>query len=451
MSLIKNANELTRNKCHEVVINLIETGLKVVDPKLAVVRNIALKDNTLIIGDRVFEIKGKVYVVGFGKASVKMGEGIEEILGNLINDGIIIAPEIPCNIKFRKLRVLRGDHPIPGENTLKSTEEVLNLIKNVGSNDLVIVLISGGGSALFEKPTPPISLGDLKELNKLLLKSGADIREINTVRKHVSVVKGGRLAELIYPAYTVALIVSDVVGDPIEFIASGPTAPDTTTFHDAARVLKYRGLWNVVPESIRTVINKGIRGEIPETPKPGHKVFEKVSNIIIASNIISLKAMEVKARQLGYNTIVLTSMMEGEAKEIGKFLAGLARHVVIYDEPIRKPAVILLGGETTVTVRGDGIGGRNQELALSFAINAKGLKNAVLASVGTDGIDGVSDAAGAIVDGETYSEALKNGISLVEYLQRNDSYTALRKLGRAIITGYTGTNVNDIVVLLISK
>ncbi|MCD6340778.1 MAG: glycerate kinase [Desulfurococcales archaeon] len=451
MPLIKNIGELMRNKYYEVVIDLLEVGLRAADPKLAVVRSVSLRGDTVVVCNHAFEVEGKVYVVGFGKASIKMGEGIEEVLGDLIDGGVLIAPEIPRGIKFRKLKVLKGDHPIPGENTLRSTEEVLNLIKSVSSDDLVFVLISGGGSALFEKPMPPITLSDLKELNKLLLKSGADIKEINTVRKHVSTVKGGRLAELIYPAYTIALIVSDVVGDPIEFIASGPTAPDTTTFHDAMSVLKYRGLWDRVPESVRVVIEKGIRGEIPETPKPKHRIFERVSNNIIASNIISLKAMEERARQLGYNSLVLTSMMEGEAREVGKFLAGLAKHIAVYDEPVKKPAIVLLGGETTVTVRGDGIGGRNQELALSFAIHARGLKNAVFASIGTDGIDGVSNAAGAIVDSGTYSEALSKGIDLVDYLQRNDSHTALRKLRRAIFTGYTGTNVNDIAVLLVGK
>ncbi len=451
MSLIKNTDELLRNEYYEVIIDLLEVGLRAADPKLAIVRDVSLRGDTIVVRNQAFEVKGKVYVVGFGKASIKMGEGIEEVLGDLIDEGVLIAPEVPHDIKLRKFRVLKGDHPIPGENTLRSTEEILNLIKRVSSDDLVFVLISGGGSALFEKPMPPITLSDLKELNKLLLRSGADIKEINTVRKHISMVKGGRLAELIYPAYTIALIVSDVVGDPIEFIASGPTAPDTTTFRDAMSVLKYRGLWDKVPESIRVVIEKGVRGEIPETPKPNHRIFERVSNNIIASNIISLKAMEERARQLGYKSLVLTSMMEGEAREIGKFLAGLAKHIAVYDEPIKKPAVILLGGETTVTVRGDGIGGRNQELALSFAIYAKGLRNVVFASIGTDGIDGVSDAAGAIVDGETYSEALSRGIDLVDYLQRNDSHTALRKLRRVIFTGYTGTNVNDVAVLLVSK
>jgi len=449
MSVIKNLGELIRSKYHKVVVDLVETGLKAADPKVAVMKNITVKDNTLVIGGRTFNVKGNVYVVGFGKASVKMGEAIEDLLNDLITAGFIIAPKIPVDIRLRKLKVLRGDHPIPGENTLRSTEEVLSLVRSADSDDLVIVLISGGGSALFEKPIPPISLGDLRELNRLLLKSGADIKEINTVRKHVSMVKGGRLAEIIYPAQTVALIISDVVGDPIEFIASGPTAPDTTTFHDAVKILKYRSLWDIIPRSVRAVIERGVKGEIPETPKPGHKVFEKVRNSIIASNIISLKAMEVRARELGYNTLVLTSMMEGEAREVGKFLAGVARHVATYGEPVKKPAVILLGGETTVTVRGDGIGGRNQELALSFAIHARELRNVVLASVGTDGIDGVSSAAGAVVDGETYSEAVREGINLIDYLRSNDSYTALSKLNRVIITGLTGTNVNDLVVLLV--
>ncbi|MEM4556883.1 MAG: MOFRL family protein, partial [Sulfolobales archaeon] len=240
-----------------------------------------------------------------------------------------------------------------------------------------------------------------------------------------------------------------VVGDPIEFIASGPTAPDPTTYDDAVKLLKRYEIFDSIPASVREVLMKGLRGELRETPKPGDKIFDKVLNYIVASNYISLKAMEEEARRLGYNTLILTSMVEGEAREVGKLLAGVMKNVKKYDEPVRKPAAILAGGETTVTVRGKGIGGRNQELALSVAISIAGLDNVVFASIGSDGVDGVSVAAGGIVDGETVIRGRELGLNPYDFLNNNDSYNYLSRLGSSILTGPTGTNVNDLLIALI--
>ena len=449
--IIKNFNELARSRLWVDALSIIEEGLIRADPINAIKNNVRVYGKTICFRDLCINLEKCVHVVGFGKASYKMLEGILGVLGlDKICGGVIITHNPEWVGRKGPVEIVLGDHPIPKMNTLKASRRLLSYLKEgVSRDDLVVTLISGGGSALFENPMPPITMDDLSTLNDLLLKSGADIGEINTVRKHVSQVKGGRLAKIIYPARLVSLIISDVVGDPIDVIASGPTAPDPTTFRDAYQVLKRRGLWERVPESIRMVINNGLKGNIEESPKPGDKVFTKVHNIIIASNILSLRAMAEKAKSLGYNPVILTSMMEGEARDVAKFLAGIVKHVLSYGWVKDRPLAILLGGETTVTVKGKGIGGRNQELALAFSIYAKGLKDVVLASIGSDGRDGISDAAGAIVDGNTYYEAEKAGLDPIEFLERNDSYTILSKLGCTIYTGPTGTNVNDLAVILI--
>lgn len=441
---------MIRSKLHEDALKIVETGLVAADPVKAVKERVEIVEGKLIVGKQRFRIDKGVRVIGFGKASASMALGIEEVLGDLVVDGVVIVPKGSNVPRLRRVKVLYGSHPVPDESTLSSTRELLNTCSRRGEDDVFIVLISGGGSALFEIPAGPITLDDLRKTTSLLLKCGADIKEMNTVRKHISMVKGGRLAEYLYPATTISLVLSDVVGDPVEFIASGPTAPDTTTYSDAISILKRYNIWDSVPESVREVLIKGLKGELPETPKPGSPIFEKVVNVIVASNYLSLKAMESKARELGYNPLIITSMMEGEAREVGKFIASIMKNVKNYDEPVKKPAALLMGGETTVTVRGSGVGGRNQELALSVAISIANLDNMVFASIGSDGIDGVSDAAGAIVDGDTVARGKELGLNPFETLANNDSHTYLKKLKSAIYTGPTGTNVNDLAVALIT-
>ena len=448
--IIKNFNELATDGLRKHALLIIEEGLKAADPEVAVLNALRLVNGKLCIKDYCSDLTGKLHIIGFGKASYRMLLGALKVLKDRVYGGVVITNNPEWVGKVGNIEVVLGDHPIPRENTEKAATKVLDYIRsNVGNDDLVLVLISGGGSALFERPYPPVTMNDLSILNDLLLKSGADINEINTVRKHVSMVKGGRLAKLLYPAKVFSLIISDVVGDPIDVIASGPTAPDPTTFKEARDVLIRRELWDKVPESIRYVIESGLKGKVEESPKPGDEIFNNVKNVIVASNIISLEAMARKARELGYNTVLLTSMMEGEAREVGRFLASIARHIKRYGWIKRVPIAVLLGGETTVTVRGNGVGGRNQELALSFAIYVAGLEGVALASVGTDGKDGVSNAAGGIVTGDTVEEAKKLGLNPIDFLNRNDSYNFLRRVKGAIITGITGTNVNDIAVMLV--
>ena len=450
--IIKNWEELAKDPMHEDALSIILAGIRAADPRKSVLEYLRLESGNVCVKDHCVQASGGVYVIGFGKASVSMARGVIDALGDVVVKGAVIAPkELASKVKeVGRVSVLPGNHPIPGGDTLRSTETVLEICEEARARaSPVIVLISGGGSALFEKPMSPATLDDIAWATRELMRAGADIVELNTVRKHLSAVKGGRLAQILHPSPVISLIVSDVVGDPVEFIASGPTAPDTTTYADAAEVLKRRGLWDKAPYGVRAVIEAGLRGEIPETPKPDSIIFGGVKNQIVASNYKSLRAMAEEAGKKGYTPLVLTNMMVGEAREVGRFLAGLAASSSRFSLPAQPPLAIILGGETTVTVRGDGVGGRNQELALSFAVHCSEDITAVLASIGSDGIDGVSDAAGGIVSCSTKQEAAEKGVDLLDALERNDSYTALRKLGRAIITGYTGTNVNDLVVLLV--
>ncbi|RLE57808.1 MAG: glycerate kinase [Thermoprotei archaeon] len=459
-AMIRNVDELrvapddVTAKAREIAIALLEAGLKAADPVTAIERNVVLEGEKLRIRDLVLDLSkyDRVLVVGGGKASAAMAYALEKVLDKYITAGLVVVPRgLAETYRTEKIRLLEGTHPIPSEVNRKHCEEIIELLKQTTERDLVICLISGGGSALLCCPYDTISMEDMMMLTKILLKCGANINEINVVRKHVEKLKGGRLAKLAHPATVVSLIVSDVVGDPLDTIASGPTAPDPSTYSDAISILKRYGVWDEVPESVREVLSKGARGELEESPGPEDPVFMKVHNVIIASNELSLKAMEQKARELGLNTLVLTSYLEGEAKEVGKVLASLAKQVHFKDYPLKRPCALIAGGETTVTLPayGVGLGGRNQELALSAALMIRGLRGVVIASMGTDGIDGNSDAAGAIVDGYTVDEALKKGLDPYDHLAKHDSYTFFKKLGRHLImTGPTGTNVNDIMTVV---
>jgi len=451
MRIIKNWEQLARSRLHEDALKILEAGLRAADPRSAVRRALSLRGTRLCVYDLCTEVGRGVHVVGFGKASVGMALGCEDSLGGRVLGGVVITPTRDVPELPKAIEVAVGDHPIPREGTLRASARLVEYLEgNLREGDVILVLISGGGSALFEIPYPPLDLSDIALTTDLLMKSGADIVELNTVRKHLSLVKGGRFLRMLERAGRVySLIISDVVGDPVEFIASGPTEADSTTFGDALEVLRRRGVWDRVPERVRELILVGTEGRVPETVKPGDPLLAKVSNVIVASNLISLREMKREAEALGYRARILTSMMVGEAREVGRFLGGLARYVAKYELEGGR-AMLLLGGETTVTVRGGGVGGRNQELCVGYSIVARWLRNSVLASIGSDGVDGNSPAAGGICDGETFDEALRLGLNPYEYLDRNDTYTLLSRLGRAIVTGPTGTNVNDLTVLALS-
>ena len=459
MFVIKNYEKLIENgltqkdrDARHVALNCILSALDAVNPKKAVFNNVKRRENLLVIGRYKFDLTEyrNIYVLGGGKASGLMAEAIEEILGDKITSGIInVLKGTEKMVKTKKIKINGATHPIPGEEGVNSTKAMLEIARKAGKDDLIIALISGGGSALMPCPADPVTLEDKKTVTNLLLKCGATINEINVVRKHLSAFKGGQLAKTAYPATLVNLIISDVVGDPLDIIASGPTVPDSSTFQDAYNVLKKYNLLNKIPENIKKRIQLGLSGKIEETPKPGDKIFRNVHNILIASNRTACIAAVKKAREFRTNTMLLSTYIEGEARHVGTVLAGLAKEIHNYDTPIKKPAVIVCGGETTVTVVGNGKGGRNQELALGSALKISGLNGIVIASVGTDGKDGTSDAAGAIVDGQTLKRAQKLGLDATKYLADNNSYMFFKKLGDAIFTGTTGTNVNDLIIIVV--
>ncbi len=459
MVFIKNQRELLDeakacNLClraRETLVRLIEAGIKSADPYEAVRKHLSVRNGKVVVDGVEYEAEN-IYVVGFGKASGNMARAAEDILGDLITEGIVSTHQaIADRFRLKRIKVIGAGHPIPNENSVKAATEIIELLKKAGEKDLVIVLISGGGSALLEKPADDITLDDLMKTTKLLLRCGATINEINAVRKHISLVKGGKLARYAYPARLVSLIISDVVGDDLSTIASGPTSPDSTTFKDAYNVLVRYGVWNELPETVRNQIKRGLEGLEEETVKPEDPVFKRVRNIIIASNIDALKSMEEEARKLGYNAIILTSLLHGEAREVGKVVASIALEAAKTDHPIPKPAVLLFGGETTVTVKGNGRGGRNQELALSAARVISGEHGVAIASVGSDGIDGATDYAGGIVDAHSIERAKARGLNVDEILDNNDSGRFFTELKDYVYTGATGTNVNDFTIAVVEK
>ncbi|MEM2487816.1 MAG: glycerate kinase [Thermoproteota archaeon] len=438
---ILNRVDLERSENHKLVLDILEEGLRSADPYLPTLEAL----NSLM--QEISKYRRKI-VIGFGKASYRMALASEKTLGEIWAGGVIVPKGSITINELKKIRVFEGTHPIPSQINVEATKEILSLLHGLTEEDLVICLVSGGGSALFVQPNG-ISLSEKQEVTRLLLSCGASIHEINCVRKHLSAVKGGNLARLIYPARGICLIVSDVVGDDIDTIASGPTSPDSTSFRDALHVLEKYRILDRVPKPVIERIEMGIGGKIPETPKADDPIFKKIKNIIIVSNMKALSAMAEKAKIIGLKPMIVTSYLEGEAKEVGKVIGSIARQILRYGGPVNPPCALLFGGETTVTVRGNGIGGRNQELAISVATVLSGIPNVIFASIGSDGIDGNSSAAGAIVDGGTLKEAEEAGLSPTAYLENNDSNRLLERLKRAIQTGPTGTNVNDLSILAV--
>jgi hydroxypyruvate reductase/glycerate 2-kinase len=385
-------------------------------------------------------------VAGFGKAACAMAAAMEEQFGDSIERGVIITPYGYCPEKhaFQKIRLYEGGHPIPDENGQAGTAEIIRLLKGSDEHSCIVCLISGGGSSLLVSPYKGVSLAEKKQVTALLLNAGAAINELNTVRKHLSSVKGGRLAKIAHPGRVVSLILSDVVGDKLDVIASGPTAPDDSTFGDAVQVIEKHKLSSAMPAAVIDFLAKGSQGMIPETPKRGDAIFGNVENSIIAGNRIALEAARAEGEKLGYPAEIITSELTGEAREAGRWLAHRAMGM-------KRSACLVSGGETTVMVTGTGAGGRNLELALAFAMEIQGLPGITLLSAGTDGRDGSADAAGAVVDGGTIAGARARGLDPAEYLANNDSYAFFRQAGGLVITGPTGTNVMDIQVIIVDR
>ena len=437
------------DKLHHDVLAAMDEALQTANPASIIRRHVKLDKDTFCVDKLSFPLKqGRVFVIGAGKASGYMAEEIERILGGRIAGGIVIIPDyLRPRPRGHRIGYHLGTHPIPSQKNTQGVGQILRLVENSTAGDLIIVLLSGGASALMDYPSGGIGLEDERKTTLLLLKSGASIHEINTVRKHISRVKGGRLAEAVHGARVLTLIISDVVGDQVDTIGSGPTAPDPTTYLDAKQVLEKYNLWTRVPAQVKKTIEAGINRVLAETPKQRDKAFRYVNNIIVGSNRESCRAAASYLNKAGYHSQVFSTRIAGEAREAGRKLGSVATHLHDNGLPVSLPAALTSGGETTVTVKGNGKGGRNQELALAAAVSIDGYERIVVGSLATDGVDGPTDAAGAIADGTTVKRGKRLGMDAEDYLRKNDSYNYFRRLGDLIMTGPTGTNVNDIMII----
>ena len=439
-----------------MAIEIFLRAVSAVDPSKRLREIITVEEDTLRVktderSEELFHLRAfkNIYLIGTGKASAPMAQTMEDLLADRISSGVITTKG-GHRLPLKRIELIEAGHPIPDRNGLEGAHRIRSLLKNSGPEDLVLVVLSGGGSALLPLPVEGITLEEKQEATQLLLDCGADIKEMNTVRKHISQIKGGWLARWAYPSTVLAFILSDVVGDPLDVIGSGPTVPDSSTFEDAWGILRKYNLIREVAPSIQKHLQLGREGRAQETPKPGESAFERVHNLLIGSNILALRAAQQEASSCGFHTFILSSSIVGETKEVARFHAAIAKEMMMSGNPISKPACMISGGETTVTIRGRGRGGRNQEFALAGALEIQGLERVVLLSGGTDGTDGPTDAAGAIADHTTVNRALAMGLQPKTHLEENDAYPFFEKLGDLLITGPTRTNVMDVHILLIS-
>jgi hydroxypyruvate reductase len=439
-------------KLRSQALRIFRAALAASDPGRAILHHVRISGRFLIAGGRRYNLESfqRVFVIGAGKAGAAMGRTVERLLGSRIEAGLI-------NVKYRHLAKLRRielnecGHPIPDEAGMQGAERIARIAEGAAAEDLIICLISGGASALLPAPAPPVTLEEKRATTQLLLASGATIHEINSVRKHISWLKGGQLARLAYPATVLTLLLSDVIGDDLDVIGSGPTAPDASTFASALAVLDKYGLADRVPASVTERLRRGARGDLAETPKPADPLFRGVRNLIVGSGALAIQAAAAKARELGLRPLVLSTSIEGETREVARVHAAIAREVIARGRPARPPLCLISGGETTVTLRGGGMGGRNQEFVLAAAMELAGAPSVVILSGGTDGTDGPTDAAGAIADGRTVSRARAAGMEAARFLADNDSYHFFKPLGDLLITGPTNTNVMDVRLILVGK
>lgn len=439
----------------ENALAIFKAALDAVEPREAVSRSLSRSDNVLRIVSGKKLIKkidlrttDRIFLVGAGKASAPMAEAIEEIVGNRLSKGIVVV-KTGHGINLKKTTCLEASHPIPDAAGLEAAQKIKALLEKAQPNDLVFSVISGGGSALLPLPVNGITLTDKQLVTQMLLRCGASIQEINAVRKHLSLVKGGQLARAAAPAQVINLMLSDVVGDDLDTIASGPFVPDHSTFQEVGSIFARYDLTKRIPVAVQRYVEQGLKGQIHETPKPGDPEFQKVINLIVGSNYQALLAAASEAKRRGYRPLILSSFIVGETREVAKVHAALAKEVRASGHPIRSPACLISGGETTVTLKGNGKGGRNQEFALAAAIELDGMKDVLLLSAGTDGTDGDTDAAGAMSDGNTCTRALQAGMSPLRHLETNDSYPFFAGLGDLVITGPTRTNVMDIRLVIV--
>jgi len=443
--------QTAQNRRRQDALAIFQAGLAAVSPAAAIDRHVIRRANTLTAAGQVIDLEKirRIIVVGAGKATAPMAMALESILGERISDGLI-AVKYGHGLPLARIKITEAGHPVPEANGIAAATRIMARVEGVGPQDLVICLLSGGASALMPLPAEGICLADKQAATRVLLACGATIHQINAIRKHLSAIKGGRLAVAAHPAPTLCLVLSDVVGDDIRTIASGPAAADRTTFADCLAIVESFGVAARMPAAVMDHLRQGALGKTPETPKAHHAAFATTWHQLIGTNFQALAAAREKAVQLGYNPVILSSLVEGRAEDLAGFLSAMARQVPT-GHPAPAPACILSGGETTVVVKGSGRGGRNQHLALAAALRIDGQGPITVLSAGTDGTDGPTDAAGAIADAATVQRAAALGLDPQAFLADNDAYRFFKSLDDLVITGPTLTNVMDIQVVLVGK
>lgn len=440
-------------KLREDANAILTACLEAVDPEMAVRRFVRV-DGSILSVDPDFQVDltaiDRIVVVGGGKGSAPMAKALEDLLRDRISSGAICV-KYGHGVPLNRIQVFEAGHPVPDASGVAASREIMEQLEPLGSSDLVISCISGGGSALLPAPAAGITLEEKQDLTRRLLAAGADIYEINAVRRHLSKAKGGNLMRAAYPAFVINLMLSDVVGDDPATIASGPFSPDSSTFQDALRVLERYELLAEVSPKLERYLRDGVDGKVPETPPQDDRIFSRVLNVLVGSNFLGLEAGRLRAEELGYRALILSSTIEGDTAEAARFHGALAEEIRSTGNPAPPPACLLTGGETTVAVKGDGLGGRNQHFILSLVQKASKIPNALFLSVGSDGTDGPTDAAGAVVDSHTLERALSLGLDPDEFLRNYDSYHFFEKLGDLVLTGPTRTNVMDIRIILVAR
>lgn len=430
---------------------MIDAALRAVNPYTLIHNQLIVEKGKLFVADQTIDLNAfdRTYILGAGKAAAPMAKAMEELLGTHLTDGAVVT-KYGHGTALKKVHLYEAAHPVPDQNTLNSSKFLAEMARNAGANDLVFFLLSGGGSALFELLPEVISLDDLKKLNQELLACGASIEEINTVRKHISLVKGGRFAERIVPAKCFTFILSDIIDDPIASIASGPTAADPSTFSDANNIIRRFHLESRIPESVLKHIQNGLDKKIIETPDSNSPVFSRVYNQVIGNNMLAIRAVAKAAESEGYQVEILSDAIEGEAREIAKFWAAIIKHRLKERNKNSKPVCVIGGGEPTVSIKGNGKGGRNQELVLAVLNQlAHVTENFYFSSIGTDGTDGPTDAAGAWIDELSATQANQKNLNMLEALDQNNAYPFFDAINGLIRTGPTGTNVMDVMFCLV--
>lgn len=439
---------LNRRREAPAVQRICQAALNAVEPQQAVREALRFTGGTLRTLDGNYNLDDfdRVLLISIGKAALPMAKAMHGVLGGRITTGLVITKHAGDEV-LANVEIIEAGHPLPDRRSQAAAERLISLLQTTTPRDLVICLLSGGGSALVTSPTACVSLDDLQQLTRALLACGANITEINTLRRHLDRVKGGGLLRLGNPGAWLSLILSDVLGSPLESIASGPAAADPTTFTDAAAILDRYGLWDSIPQPVQSALCDGLAGKLLETVKPGDPCLQHVQSTIVGDNTVAAHAALQQAQMEGFHTLLLNEPLQGEASQVGAALGDMLRSALLRDCPLPRPVCIVAGGETTVTLRGGGKGGRNQELALGAALQLAGVENAALLTLATDGEDSTTGAAGAAADGSTLQRARQMGLTAEDTLRENDSFTFFSTLGDLLITGPTGTNVNDLVFL----